>query len=66
MYSMQNYFCISKDRSLKILCTETLCRGFQFLVILDIWSISFHVVVVFGLVKDLLCKYVQEGVEEVF
>ena len=32
--------------------------GFQFLVILDLWGISFHAVVVFGLGKDLLFKSV--------
>ena len=32
--------------------------GFQFLLILDLWGISFHAVVVFGLGKDLLFKSV--------
>ena len=32
--------------------------GFQFLLILDIWGISFHAVVVFGLGKNLLFKSV--------
>ena len=30
--------------------------GSQFLVILDLWGISFHAMVVFGLGKDLLFK----------
>ena len=30
--------------------------GFQFLLILDLWGISFHAVVVFGLGKKLLFK----------
>ena len=33
-----------------------LCSGTQFLVILDLWGISFHSVVVFGLGKNLLFK----------
>ena len=32
--------------------------GFQFMVILDLWGISFHAVVVFGLGKNLLFKYI--------
>ena len=32
--------------------------GFQFLLILDLWSISFHAVVVFDLGKNLLFKSV--------
>ena len=32
--------------------------GFQFLLILDLWGISFHAVVVFGLGKNLLFKSV--------
>ena len=31
-------------------------RRFQFLLILDLWGISFHAVVVFGLGKNLLPK----------
>ena len=30
--------------------------GFQFLLILDIWGISFHAVIVYGLGKNLLFK----------
>ena len=32
----------------------TQCGGFQFLLILDLWGISFHAVVVFGVGKNLL------------
>ena len=32
------------------------CGGFQFLLILDLWGISFHAVVVFGLGKIFLFK----------
>ena len=32
--------------------------GFQFLLILDLWGISFPAVIVFGLGKNLLFKYV--------
>ena len=31
--------------------------GFQFLLNLDLWGISFHAAVVFGLGKDFLFKY---------
>ena len=31
-------------------------EGFQYLLILDLWGISFHAVVVFGLGKKLLFK----------
>ena len=30
--------------------------GFQFLLILDLWGVSFHAAVVFGLGKDFLFK----------
>ena len=40
------------------LCSGTQCGGFQFLLILDLLGISFHVVVVFGMCKDLLFKSV--------
>ena len=30
--------------------------GFQFLLILELWGISFHAVVVFGLGKNLLSE----------
>ena len=39
------------------MCTGTQCGGFQFLLILDLWGISFHAAVVFGLGKDFLFKY---------
>ena len=32
--------------------------GFQFLLILDLWGISFHNVIVFGLGKNILSKSV--------
>ena len=32
--------------------------GFQFLLILDLWGLSFHAVIVFGLGKNLLSKSV--------
>ena len=34
----------------------TQCGGFQFLLILDPWDVSFHAAVVFGLGKDSLFK----------
>ena len=34
------------------------CRGFQFMLILDLWGISFHPVVVVGLGNDLLFNFV--------
>ena len=40
---------------MKNLCS-TQYGGFQFLLILDLWDISFHPVVVFGLGKDFLFK----------
>ena len=39
-------------------CSGTQCGVFQFLLILDLWDISFHAVVVFGLGKNLLFKSV--------
>ena len=39
------------------LCSGTQCGGFQFLLILDLWGISFHAVVVFTLGKNLLFKF---------
>ena len=51
-------FCISKNQFLKNLCSGTQCGGFQFLLILDLWGISSHAVVVFGLGKNLLSKSV--------
>ena len=41
---------------LKNLCSGTQCGGFQFLLILDLWGVSFHAAVVFGLGKDFLFK----------
>ena len=34
------------------------CRGFQFMLILDLWGISFHPVVVVGLGNDLLFNFI--------
>ena len=48
----------SKNQFLENLGSGTHCGGFQFLLILDLWGISFHAVVVFGLGKDLLFKSV--------
>ena len=50
-------FVLVKKQFLKNLCTGTQCGGFQFLLILDLWGISFHAAVVFGLGKDFLFKY---------
>ena len=41
---------------MKNLCSGSQCGGFQFLLILDLWGISFHAVVVFGLGKNILFK----------
>jgi hypothetical protein len=46
-------FCISKHQFLKNLCSGTHRGGFQFLQILDLWTISFHAVIV-SLCKNLL------------
>ena len=43
---------------MKNLCSGTQCGEFQLLLILDLWGISFHAAVVFGLGKDLLYKSV--------
>ena len=42
----------------KFYVVEPKYEGFQFLVILELWCISFHAMVVFGLGKDLLFKWV--------
>ena len=34
------------------------CRGFQFMLILDLWGISFHPVVVVDLGNDLLFNFI--------
>ena len=52
------FFCISKNQFLKNLISGTHRRGFQFLLILDLWGKSFNAVVVFGLSKNLLFKSV--------
>ena len=41
---------------LENLYSGTHCGGFQFLLILDLWGISFHAVIVFSLDKNLLFK----------
>ena len=51
-------FCLSKNQFLKSLYSGTYHGGFQFLLILDLWDISFHAVIVFGLGKNLLFKSV--------
>ena len=43
-------------RTIRPIYSGTHRRGFQFLLILDLWGISFHAVVVFGLGKNLLFK----------
>ena len=45
---------------LKNIYSGTQCGGFQFLLILDLWGISFHAVVVFGLGKNFLFKSALE------
>ena len=51
-------FCISKNQLVKNLFSGTHHGGFQFVLILDLWSISFHAVIVFGLGKNILFKSV--------
>ena len=46
----------SKNQFLENLCSGTQCGGFQFLLILYLWGVSFHAAVVFGLGKDYLFK----------
>ena len=43
---------------MKNLFSGTQCEGFQFLQILDLWGISIHAVIVFGMGKNLLFKSV--------
>ena len=50
------FFVLVKKQLLKNLCSGPQCVGFQFLLILDLWGISFHGVVVFGLGKNFLFK----------
>ena len=44
------------------------CGGFQFMLILDLWGISFHPAVVVGLGNDLLFNFIvghcEEGAEQ--
>jgi hypothetical protein len=46
------FFVLVKKQLLKNLCSGSQCVEFQFLLILDLWGISFHAVVVFDLGKD--------------
>ena len=45
---------------MKNLCSGTYRGGFQFLLTLDLWDISFHAVVVFGLGKSIIFKSTLE------
>ena len=47
-----------KKITFEILCSGTHRGGFQFMLILDLWGISFHPAVVVGLGNDLLFKSV--------
>ena len=49
-------FVLVKISFLKNLCSGSQCGGFQFLLILDLWGISFLAAVVYGLGKDFLFK----------
>ena len=51
-------FVFLKIQFLKNLSSGTHRGGFQFLLILDLWGMSIHAVIVFGLSKDLLLKSV--------
>ena len=51
-------FCISKNQFLKNLSSGSQRGGFQFLLNLDLWGISFHAMVVFGLGKNFSIKSV--------
>ena len=51
---------------MKNVCSGFQCGGFQFLLILDLWGISFHAVVVVGLGKDLLFKSVLGHCDSAF
>ena len=55
-------FLYSKNRFLKNLCSGIQCGGFQFLLILDLWGISFHAVIVFGLGRTLYLNLFQDTV----
>ena len=49
---------------MKNLCSGSQFGGFQFLMILDLWGISFHALVVFGLGKNFLLKSALGHCEE--
>ena len=57
---LREVFTFMSLHKLRHLCSGcgTQCGGFQFLLILELWAISFHALVVFGLGKDLLFKSV--------
>ena len=55
-------FLYSKNRFLKNLCSGIQCGGFQFLLILDLWGISFHAVIVFGLGRTFYLNLFQDTV----
>ena len=54
-YSYKNSFTVITFK-LILLNKNSHYGGFQFLLILDLWGISFHAVVVFGLGKIFLFK----------
>ena len=56
VFTNQNEFECNYCKAVFALCSGTHCGGFQFLLILDLWGISFQAVVVFDLGKDLLFK----------
>ena len=49
-------FCTIKNQFLKNLCSRTHRGGFQFLLVLYLWVISFYAVIAFGLGKNILFK----------
>ena len=49
-------FLYQQKSVLKNLYSRTHPGGFQFFLVLDLWGISFHAVIVFGLGKNLLFK----------
>jgi hypothetical protein len=48
------FFMNSKNQFLKNLYSGTQCGGFQFLLILDLWGVSFHAVVLFSAKKEVI------------
>ena len=51
-------FFISNNQFFKNLCSGTHRGGFQFLLMLDLWGISFHAVIVIGLGENFLFESV--------